>query len=155
MFFTCYEVSKIFQWLSTMYKSLSWRSLLKGCTGRWSKLAHQVMIYAIKHIIWRIRIQRHKWNFQYKIDYIPIMINIAEVKFSYSLASDASKPSITYFKIALLFHIPLRGSKLVTTSEVWRLSPQAGWVKANIDGSTFASPSCGSIKVVSSDNDSY
>jgi len=96
------------------------------------------MVSDVLHIIWRLWIERNQRLFQDKVDNMASLIHIvAEVNFCYTLTIGVSNSSMMDFKIAHLFHIPLRSKPVVSPLEVRWSPPYIGWVKTNRDGSVF------------------
>jgi len=77
---------------------------------------------------------------------------IAEVNCSYSLTKGVNNSSVLDYKLSQLFHTPLRAKPIAAPLEVRWSFPPMGWVKANIDGSAFGQPSCGTFDVVFRDS---
>lgn len=151
IFFECLETSKIWQWIENdidlQLDYTTWNSLLLRCTCIKSSFTLQIMLFTIITTIWLIWLERNKWYFQgIQCDMLNLIHQlIVDVHMRYPLTTGVNNSSITDFKISQLFRIHLRAKKQTVTTEVYWQPPQHNWVKINIDGSAFGSPSIGSI----------
>lgn len=125
-------------------------NLILGTSSIGSKLAQQLMTSAIVHVLWIIWIERNKRYFHGIHANIGTLINrvMSEVHLSFDLVLARGTSYMTDFCIAQLFHVPLRPSRTVVTTDIFWIHPKMGCIKINVDGSSYGSPSIGTIGAV-------
>jgi ribonuclease HI len=125
-------------------------NLILGTSGIGSKLAQQLMTSAIVHVLWIIWIERNKRYFHGIHANIGTLINrvMSEVHLSFDLVLARGTSYMTDFCIAQLFHVPLRPPRTGVTTDIFWIHPKMGCIKINVDGSSYGSPSIGTIGAV-------
>jgi len=154
IFFRCCVTFSLWDWLKKgMNRQLDLSNccnLILGTSRIGSKLAQQLMTFAIVHVLWIIWIERNKRYFHGIQANIGTLINrvMSEVRLSFDLVLARGISSMTDFHITHLIHVPLRPPRTVVTTDIFWIHPEMACIKITVDGSSYGSPSISTIGVV-------
>jgi len=154
IFLQCPVTLQLWDWLlKATDQHLDFSSILSfliGQRGDSSRMVQQVMNSAIVHIVWSIWLERNNRYFDGVQKPMSTLFNtiLVEVRLSFMLDIVKGAASMQNFKLARLFSIPFKTSRVNPCREIIWVPPHGGCMKINCDGSVVGSPSCGSISVI-------